>query len=149
MIDMLDRFKAHLEFPELKRAAVTLGLRFQAEAILIEDKSSGQSLVQELRQESGLPIVPIKVDRDKVSRAHAVTPLIEGGRVRLPEWASWVDDYINVMAAFPKGANDDDVDSTTQALNYLRDRISYDEVVESEDDLDPTRWQGRSAVGGY
>jgi len=149
MIDLIDRFKAKLEFPELKRAAVTLGLRFQAEAILIEDKSSGQSLIQELRQETGLPVLPVKVDRDKVSRAHAVTPLIEGGRVRLPEWASWVDDYISVMAAFPKGANDDDVDSTTQALNYLRDRISYEEVVDDGHEWELYNRRGRSEIGGY
>jgi predicted phage terminase large subunit-like protein len=151
IIHLVDRFKAQLEFPELKRAAATLALRFRADAVLIEDKSSGQSLIQELRLESGLPVLAVKVDRDKVSRAHAVTPLIEGGRVYLPEWASWVEDYIATMAAFPKGKNDDDVDSTTQALNYLRDRLSYEEVEEEEDYV----WQrygeqsGRNATTGY
>jgi len=34
----------------------------------------------------------------------------------------WLDDYIDELAAFPTGAgvHDDAVDSTTQALNYLR-----------------------------
>jgi predicted phage terminase large subunit-like protein len=117
---LLDRFKDKLEFPELKRAVIASAVQFKPDAILVEDKASGQSLVQELQRETHLPILAIKVDRDKVARAHAVTPLIEGGRVYLPEWATWVDDYVTCMGAFPKGPDDDDIDSTTQALEYLK-----------------------------
>jgi hypothetical protein len=42
--------------------------------------------------------------------------------VLLPEGAAWADDYIESMLRFPKGEHDDDVDSTSQALNYLRRR---------------------------
>jgi hypothetical protein len=38
------------------------------------------------------------------------------------EGAPWADDYIESMTRFPKGQHDDDVDSTSQALNYLRRR---------------------------
>jgi predicted phage terminase large subunit-like protein len=51
--------------------------------VLIEDKASGQSLIQELKRDTRLPILSIKVDSDKVSRAYAVTPSIETGRVFL------------------------------------------------------------------
>jgi predicted phage terminase large subunit-like protein len=40
--------------------------------------------------------------------------------VFLPESAPWLNDFIDELAAFPKGTHDDCVDSTTQALNYLR-----------------------------
>ncbi len=119
---LVDRFKEKLTFPLLNRALNTLAVRHKPHAILIEDKASGQSLIQELISKTTFPILPVRVDRDKVARAHAVTPLIEGGRVYLPEWASWVGDYLAEMSAFPRGAHDDDVDSTTQALNYLRDK---------------------------
>jgi hypothetical protein len=56
----------------------------------------------------------------KISRAQAITPLIEAGKVFLPEFAPWLSDYLDEMAAFPMGVHDDSVDSTTQALNYLR-----------------------------
>lgn len=88
--------------------------------ILVEDRASGQSAIQELRFSTCLPITPIKVDTDKVSRAQCVTPLIEAGKVFLPEGAPWVNDFIDELAAFPKGAHDDCVDSLTQALNHLR-----------------------------
>jgi predicted phage terminase large subunit-like protein len=82
---------------------------------------SGQSLIQELQLASALPVLPVKVDSDKVARAHAVTPLPEAGKVLLPEMAPWLNWYVDELAAFPTGLHDDAVDSTTQALNYLRE----------------------------
>ena len=48
--------------------------------------------------------------------------MFEAGMILLPEGAPWADDYIESMTRFPKGQHDDDVDSTSQALNYLRRR---------------------------
>jgi len=47
--------------------------------VLVEDKASGQSLIQELKNDSNLPIVPVKIDSDKTSRAIAVTGIVEAG----------------------------------------------------------------------
>jgi predicted phage terminase large subunit-like protein len=116
---LLECWKAKVEFPELKRIAVSLGERYGPHAILVEDKASGQSLIQELRRETRLPVVAVRPDADKVARAFAITPLIEGGRVYLPEGADWLAGYIASLAAFPNGAHDDDVDSTTQGLSYM------------------------------
>ena len=116
---LIDRFKDKMEYPELKRTAINLANTHKPNAILVEDKASGQSLIQELRRDTKLPVVAIQVDSDKVSRAHATTPLIESGRVFLPEEAPWLLDYIAQLGTFPNAAHDDDVDSTTQALNYF------------------------------
>jgi Terminase RNaseH-like domain len=62
------------------------------------------------------------VDSDKQTRAQAVTPLMEAGRIFLPESAPWVSDFVEEMACFPNGIHDDVVDATTQALNYLREQ---------------------------
>lgn len=120
---LLDRLNDRMEYPQLKQMALSLGNKIWAEgakphAVLIEDKASGQSLIQDLKT-TRLPIVPIKVDSDKVTRAFAVTSIIESGRVFLPEGAPWVADYVAQLANFPNAAHDDDVDSTTQALNYM------------------------------
>lgn len=116
---LIDVFKQRMEYPDMKRAAVNLFQTHKPHAVLVEDKASGQSLIQELRRETNMPIVAIKVDTDKVSRAYAVTPLIESGRVFLPEKAAWLLDFIQSLGTFPNAAHDDDVDSTTQALNYM------------------------------
>lgn len=116
---LLDLWKGKEEFPNIKRIALSLAAKYVPHAILIEDKASGQSLIQELRRETNLPVVPVQVDTDKVTRAYAVTPIIESKRVFLPEGAPWVPSFIDNHGAFPNAKHDDDVDSTTQALNYL------------------------------
>jgi len=60
-----------------------------------------------------------------MARAQAITPLIEAGKVFLPESAPWLDAYVDELAAFPTGVHDDAVDSTTQALNYLRHQTEH------------------------
>lgn len=116
---LLDVWKGKLEFPELKRQAIALAAKWKPNTILMEDAASGQSLIQELRRETVLPIIAVRVDRDKIARAYAVTPLIESGRVSLPEESQWLADFLNELTVFPNGAHDDQVDSITQALDYL------------------------------
>jgi predicted phage terminase large subunit-like protein len=117
---LLHLWRERVEFPELKRVLASLAEQWKPNAILVEDKASGQSLIQELKLSTALPLIPVKVDSDKQTRAQAVTPLIEAGKVFLPESAPWINDYVEEMACFPNGIHDDVVDATTQALNYLR-----------------------------
>jgi predicted phage terminase large subunit-like protein len=117
---LLFLWRGRVEFPELKKRARWLASEYHPNQILVEDRASGQSAIQELRCETALPILAVKVDRDKISRAQAVTPLIEAGRVFLPETAPWLDGFMDELAAFPMGVHDDAVDSMTQALSYLR-----------------------------
>jgi len=53
-----------------------------------------------------------------VARAAAVSALIEAGNVFLPhpQFAPWVNDFIEECASFPNGRHDDQVDAMTQAL---------------------------------
>jgi predicted phage terminase large subunit-like protein len=117
---LLSFWRERAEFPELKRQVSSQAEQWKPHAILIEDKASGQSLLQELRLATRFPLLPIKVDGDKRARAEAVTPLFEAGRIFVPESAPWLDTYLDELAVFPAGTHDDAVDSTTQALNYLR-----------------------------
>jgi predicted phage terminase large subunit-like protein len=119
---LLHLWRGRVEFPELKRVLASLADQWKPDAILVEDRASGQSLIQELKLGTALPILAIKIDSDKLARAQAVTPLVEAGRVFLPELAPWVGDFVDELAAFPSAVHDDLVDSTTQALNYLREQ---------------------------
>lgn len=118
---LLDVFRKRMAYPELKAKALELARLWRPDALLIEDKASGQSLIQELGTTS-LPVIGIDPDADKVTRAMAVTPLMEAGRVFLPARAPWLLDYQLELSMFPtKGVNDDQVDSSTQALRWMRD----------------------------
>ena len=116
---VLDVFCDRLEFPELKRLIVALQTRDRAQAVLIENAASGQSLIQELKRETTLPVIPQKVDRDKVARVNAIAPLIEAGRVHLPHTSPWLADFLIETAGFPNSAHDDKVDALSQGINYL------------------------------
>jgi len=83
----------------------------------------GQSLIQELRTHTRIPVIPIKVDKDKVSRANAVTPTLEAGKVFIPKEASWRPQWEHEHEIFPSGVNDDQVDTTTQFLNWARQHV--------------------------
>lgn len=118
---LVDLWRDRVEFPELKRIAEALYERDRPSVVVVEDKASGQSLIQELQRNTRIPVLPFKVDTNKVARANSVTPLIEAGKVYLPESAPWLFDYIEELSGFPNAQHDDQVDSTTQALSYLRD----------------------------
>lgn len=118
---LLDVVRDRMEFPALKRAVQVLHDKWNGVAILVEDKSSGRQVCQELSAGTTLPILPVKVGKaDKITRALAVSPVFESGRVYLPEDAPWLAEYVKEMLTFPKGKTIDQVDSTTQAVSYLR-----------------------------
>lgn len=126
---LLHAWRGRVEFPQLKRQLVTLAQEWKPSAILIEDKASGQSLIQELKHGSPYPILAIKVDKDKLARAYSSSPLVEAGKVFVPASASWLGDLLYELSSFPAGAHDDCVDSVTQALNWLS-RQSYNGLMD-------------------
>ena len=109
------------EYPDLKRAIVAAyeGCRWPPRAVFIEDAASGQSVVQDLRRSTKLPVIPVRPEGSKENRADAIAPLFEAGKVVLPAHAAWLEDWIAEHIAFPAGAHDDQVDTTSLALGRL------------------------------
>ena len=118
---LLDVYRERLDYPELKKAVKALNERFNPNTILIEDKASGTQLAQELRYERMWNVRSYAPKGDKVMRMMAQTLLIESGRVFIPERAPWLDAYLHELQLFPKGRYDDQVDSTSQALEFIKD----------------------------
>jgi predicted phage terminase large subunit-like protein len=121
---LIDMLLVRLEYPELKRVMVNHAARFQPEAILIEDKASGQSLLQDLRRETELPVIGCMPDTDKVTRLMRVTPMMEAGKVALPAKAPWLAAFEAELFSFPDGPHDDQVDAVSQYLNWVRGRAN-------------------------
>lgn len=120
---LLHVHRERMEYPDLKRAAKSLAEGWNPDAILIEDKSSGSSLIQDLQNETVLPVIPIEPVGDKVTRASVATPIIESGRVFIPSVAAWLPDYESEFALFPNVKHDDQVDSSTQFLSWIRTAV--------------------------
>jgi predicted phage terminase large subunit-like protein len=116
---LIDVFRRKLNFPELKRFVRELAKLHHANVVLIEDKASGTSLIQELRADgfSDVEAAPA-LEGDKIMRLHGQTAKIEGGFVLLPKEAPWLDTYLNELVTFPNAKHDDQVDSTVFALAW-------------------------------
>jgi predicted phage terminase large subunit-like protein len=119
---LLDVIRERLNFPDLDRRVRAEAKKYPRSTILIEDKASGTQLIQSLEADYvyGVSAYKPPPNTDKIMRLHAQTTIFEGGRVFLPKQAAWLGDYITELLSFPGSRHDDQVDSTTQALDHLR-----------------------------
>jgi predicted phage terminase large subunit-like protein len=121
---LLDAWRGKVEFWQLKDAVIEKYRQHRPNLVVCEEASAGIGLIQELRQYTGIPILGVVPRGSKEARAEAVTPLFESGRVVLPEYAGWLDDWIAEHARFPASKFDDQVDCTSLGLAYLNKRFA-------------------------
>lgn len=117
---LLHVYRARLEFPDLLRKVAELKKTWDAKYVLIEEAGSGIPLIQSLRRQGGIHPKAIRPHKEKEVRLAGVTDLIEAGHVLLPESAPWLADFIAEILAFPAGKHDDQVDSLSQALAWVK-----------------------------
>jgi len=121
-IFILDLVKGRWSYPEAKLRLIQQNNLYRGRGLrglYIEDKASGQSLIQDLKLTSGISVIPYKNQDDKVARAHSVSPLVQGGRVFLPQNAPWLPAFLLQVEQFPDGAFDDDWDAAMIGLDVL------------------------------
>lgn len=98
---------------------------WHADAILIEDGGAGTQYIQTQAAIAPAPVIPISTNnKSKEFRFDGVTPLYQAGMVLHPKNASWLPAYERELLQFPLAPNDDQVDSTSQYLNWARQRTS-------------------------
>src|SRR5215472_2156994 len=125
---LFDVLRQKLEYPDLKRRVFEQAIKKNANTVLIEDKGSGTSLIQEIKQENIHRIpYPIGVmpQGDKITRMSAQSAKIEAGQIYLPKQAPWLGDLQAELLQFPHGTYDDQVDSISQFLNWVEGRRRY------------------------
>jgi predicted phage terminase large subunit-like protein len=86
----------------------------------IEDKSSGQQLLQILRPRvpGVVPVDPGNVSKEDRARLSTL-PRLEAGQIYLPEGAPWLEYIVGEHADFPHGEHDDSVDMLAQMLSKI------------------------------
>ena len=133
---LIDCWQDRLQYPDLRPKVqdeyeVVYGEgkdRKRVDLILIEDKSAGISLIQDL-QRAHLPVRAYNPGHaDKLQRLNIVSSLFARGRVWMPESSQrpgyvrdWAEPLLSQLCSFPDTTHDDFVDATTQALRFLRD----------------------------
>ena len=138
-IVLLSLWQGKVQYPELRKRAVRLSKNYletgdkeigisskhTPDIILMEDKSSGQSLAQDLRN-AGISIYGVNPTNygDKLTRVHLISSLVENGLVFLqaPNKRLSVasQTFLDEILAFPNAANDDIVDTFSQVMIHCK-----------------------------
>jgi predicted phage terminase large subunit-like protein len=166
---LVDCWEEHLQYPDLRPKVIEeataiygddneFGHGKKVDLVLIEDKSAGISLLQDL-QRAHVPVRSYNPGMaDKTQRLNIVAPIIKRGRVYVPESTikpgfarDWAEPFISQLCSFPEVRHDDLVDATTQALRILRDMgfLDIDPVYNDEslyvDETKPKRYNPYAA----
>jgi predicted phage terminase large subunit-like protein len=117
----VDCWHGRLDFPTLVEKVKEYIANYKPDNVVIENKASGQSLIQVLQHDlETLPVSPFDPQGDKVDRATSITTYLQSGRVHLKLNEVWNKELINQCTVFPLGNNDDMVDTISQALLWAR-----------------------------
>ena len=127
---VLDRMKGKWTFPETIDAIRRMQERWpQTSRVLVEDAANGSAVVASLKEDVN-GIIAVKPEGGKGSRAAVAQARVDAGQVYLPRPRTaagvdclehgWVDDFVDVLARFPKGRYDDDVDAFTQLVVWCQ-----------------------------
>ena len=167
---ILDCWQDHLQYPQLRPKVIDEFETVYGEGkdkklvdvILVEDKSAGISLIQDLQQ-AHLPVIAYNPGRaDKTQRLSIVANIIKAGRVWVPESGKrkgfvrdWAEGMVSQICSFPDTAHDEFVDCISQGLRYLRDAgwISIDapprEELDESDIMDAEIYNKKQRVNPY
>ena len=118
---LLDQIRDRLDLPGTVQAVRQLSRSYSKATLkLVEDKANGPAVIQSLRHEIG-GLVEVNPEGGKIARAAAASPQLESGNWYLPHprLMPWVEGFIGECAAFPTGANDDQVDAWSQGAKRL------------------------------
>jgi predicted phage terminase large subunit-like protein len=167
---LLDAWRDHIKYPDLRKKVIEefkamyggtdehLDPGQRADIVLIEEKGSGITLIQDLNRTN----VPVRAynpgKMDKVQRLHAVSHLPANGRCYVPESKkvrgeviTWSNDFFEEVTVFPLSLHDDYVDTFSQMLALLRDQNWISLEPKEEEDLfadPPERKQRRNPYDG-
>jgi predicted phage terminase large subunit-like protein len=165
---LLDAWSEFLAYPAMRKRIVDdwtaeysepdksqlFGKAKRPDRIIVEDKASGISLLQDLRL-AKVPAVSYNPgNADKVARAHQASPILETGVLWIPESqknagqpVSWAIDFIKQLGKFPRGAHDDYVDTFVQAIIYLKNDRWFD--LQTAEDVDEEKPKTKEKCNPY
>jgi predicted phage terminase large subunit-like protein len=125
---LIDILRKRLTYPDLKRTVIMEVLKYRPHVLIIENRGSGMSLIDDLSQASDycgpLPIA-FDPEGDKIERLARESAKIEAGQVMFPRKAPFLDDFRSELLQFPHGRHDDQVDSLSQFLAWVGRRGTF------------------------
>lgn len=122
---LMDGWQERLELHDLVEKVARTCRRLKVDLLLIENKAAGHSVAQEIRrlyshEDWGVQMYDPKT-LDKLARLYSIQHLFAEGIIYAPDRA-FADMVIQQVSVFPKGKNDDIVDTVSMAVKHFRDR---------------------------
>lgn len=117
--DVLEVWRGQVSVPEFAKRLRDMGVKWGA-PIVVEAVGGFKAVPQMLRQlDKSLKIIEAPVRGDKFTRALPVSAAWNYGRMRVPEQAPWLSDFLSEVEKFTgvKDAHDDQVDALAHAYN--------------------------------
>lgn len=122
---LLDRRRARVEMGDHFAMVRPLRARWRFDVCYVEKQFYSKTLVADARA-AGVPVELVTADKDKVTRAIPAAGRIHAGKAWFPAATAgcecgecpdgaWLDEWCDELAAFPAGANDDQVDTLSYA----------------------------------
>jgi predicted phage terminase large subunit-like protein len=121
---LIAAWQEKLELSDLVAKVAASCRKWKVDRLLVEGKASGLSVAQEIRRLHGNEDWAVQIidpkSLDKLARVYSIQHLFSEGIIYAPD-RSWADKVIQQCEVFPKGKNDDLVDTVSQALRHLRE----------------------------
>lgn len=129
-IYLIDQIRDKWESPQLESNLVEFWEKHKptiykprgAQFVKVEDKSSGSSLIQSIKQNYNIPIEGIQRNKDKVLRSMGVVNYFAQGYINIPKYADWLHDYKEEFRKFTPlmtHKHDDQIDPTVDAVEDM------------------------------
>jgi predicted phage terminase large subunit-like protein len=116
---LLDQWREHATYGDFRSAARRFIRKYRPSVVLIEATGQGPALIQDIKPQNGMELVPITPAGDKVERLRKHRHTILRGLVELAQDALWYDEFMSEATQFPNGPFDDQVDALSQYLSWI------------------------------
>ena len=114
---LCNMYRLKIPYPELKSKVEEIIEKYQPSSILIEDKSNGASMIQDLRTKY-TNIIPIKPTKSKECRVNDILTTLEAGNILIANHEPWTQELEVELLSFPSCKHDDQVDTISQFINW-------------------------------
>jgi predicted phage terminase large subunit-like protein len=117
-------YRVRLELPQVRAKLRQLDTKYRPDLVVIDAGGMGKGLLQELKREGFKHVTGIS-GKGKLIEAEAIAPMVEAGRVQIPNSAPGLNDFRDEVIAFPNGKYCDQVDSMVQLLGNAGSAVNF------------------------
>jgi predicted phage terminase large subunit-like protein len=116
---LADQWRERKSYDKLRSVCKSMIRQHQPCVALIEKTGTGIALLSDLQHFGRMERIPIVPRDSKIARLRAHIAVIRAGKIVLPENAEWPREYVAEFVEFPKSKFSDQVDATTQFLEFM------------------------------